>query len=89
MPNISKENERLALRISMADKAKIMRASALSLTDMTGFIVETAVKAADKVIEEAEHLKLSRRDSMRVLELLDHPPSPNARLKKAAQSLPA
>jgi uncharacterized protein (DUF1778 family) len=89
MPNISKENERLALRISVADKAKIMRASALAHTDLTGFIVETAVQAADRVIEEAEHVKLSKRDSLRVLELLDHPPAPNARLLKAAQSLPA
>ncbi|HTC34557.1 MAG TPA: DUF1778 domain-containing protein [Bryobacteraceae bacterium] len=40
------------------------------------------------VIEKADHLKLSGRDSLRVLDLLQHPPAPNAKLLAAARALP-
>ena len=40
------------------------------------------------VIEEAEHLVLSERDSLRVLAVLESPPKPNAKLLAAAKSLP-
>jgi uncharacterized protein (DUF1778 family) len=35
----------------------------------------------------AERIKLSERDSLRVLELLENPPEPNERLRRAAESL--
>jgi uncharacterized protein (DUF1778 family) len=41
-----------------------------------------------EVIQEAEHLKLSERDSLRVLAVLENPPKPNAKLLAAAKSLP-
>ena len=90
MPRIAvKDNERVSLRLRAEDKAKIMRASALKNTDLTGFMVQTALEAAEKILEEAERLKLSGRDSIRVLELLENPPAPNARLLAAARALSA
>lgn len=82
------DNSRLALRIRPADKALIMRAVALAQTDMTSFILRTAVREAQSVIEEHERVQLTQRDSQRVLELLEKPPSPNAKLRKAARALP-
>ncbi len=35
-----------------------------------------------------KRLVLSERDSLRVLELLEHPPQPNAKLLAAAKALP-
>jgi uncharacterized protein (DUF1778 family) len=81
-------NSRVALRIRPADKAKIMRAVALEHTDLTDFVLRNALLAADAVIERAEHVALSERDSLRVLELLENPPPPNARLMAAARALP-
>jgi len=90
MPRMALEdNKRLSLRIKPRDKAVIMRASALVETDMSDFVVRNAVKAAEEVIERAEHVALSARDSQRVLDLLEHPPMPNARLLSAARALPA
>jgi hypothetical protein len=40
------------------------------------------------VIQEAEHLELSERDSLRVLALLENPPKPNPKLLAAAKVLP-
>ena len=81
-------NSRLALRIRPADKARLMRASALEHTDLTDFILKNVLRAADAVIIEAERVVLSERDSLRVLELLENPPAPNARLMAAARALP-
>ena len=65
-----------ALRIRPADKAVILRAVALKGTDMTEFILRTALREAQAVIDEHEQVKLSRRDSLRVLEVLENPPAP-------------
>ena len=82
------DNSRVALRIRPADKATIMRAVALTQTDMTDFILRTALREAQAVIDAHERLKLGRRDSQLVLELLENPPAPNPKLRKAARALP-
>ena len=90
MPRTAIENNsRMALRIRPADKARLMRASALEHTDLTDFILRNVLRAADAVIEQAERVGLSERDSLRVLQLLEQPPAPNARLMAAARALPA
>jgi uncharacterized protein (DUF1778 family) len=76
------------MRIRPDDKIKLMRAGALEQTDLTEFILRNALLAADAVIEKAEHITLSERDSLRVLELLENPPPPNERLIAAARALP-
>jgi uncharacterized protein (DUF1778 family) len=83
------DNNRMSLRVRTVDKAKIMRASALSNTGMTDFIIRTAVEAAEQVIEREDRIVLSRRDWDRMMDLLDNPPPANARLKRAAASLPS
>jgi uncharacterized protein (DUF1778 family) len=46
------------------------------------------IRAARDIINEAECVRLSERDSPRVLEMLENPPTPNARLLAAAEALP-
>ena len=82
------DNYRLALRVRPADKAVIMRAVALAQTDMTTFILRTALREAQSVIEEHERVKRTQRDSRLVMELLENPPAPNAKLRKAARTMP-
>ncbi len=78
----------MSLRIRPEQKTLLMRAVALEDTDLTEFVVKHALRAARHVVEQAEQLKLSERDSLRVLELLENPPKPNAKLLAAARSLP-
>jgi uncharacterized protein (DUF1778 family) len=85
---IVEDNSRLALRVRADDKATLMRAVALAHTDMTDFILRHALDAARKVIEQAQHLNLSERDSLRVLRALENPPAPNAKLRAAARRMP-
>ena len=89
MPRVMVEdNSRLSLRIRAQDKAVLMRAVALENTDLTDFVIRTALQAAKTVIEQAERVPLSERDSLRVLAVLEQPPTPNARLLAAAKALP-
>lgn len=86
--NLMDNNSRVSLRINPKDKALLARAVALQQTTLTDFVLRHAVKAARSLIEEAERVELSKRDSLRVLELLDDPPEPNPKLMKAAYGLP-
>ena len=81
-------NRRMSLRIPAADKALLLRAAALLHTDLTDFVIRSGMQAAREVIEQAERLQLSERDSLRVLELLENPPPPHEKLLAAARALP-
>ena len=89
MPRVAVEdNSRMSLRIRAEEKAILLRAVALKHTDLTDFVIQHAVSAAKAVIEEADRVQLSERDSLRVLDLLENPPAANARLLAVAQALP-
>ena len=89
MPRVAvDDNSRMSLRIRAEEKAILLRAVALKHTDLTEFVIRHAVRAAKAVINEADRVQLSERDSLRVLDLLENPPAPNARLLAAAQALP-
>ncbi|HMW57347.1 MAG: DUF1778 domain-containing protein [Candidatus Accumulibacter phosphatis] len=47
-----------------------------------------ALAATRQVIEDDEPLKLSERDSLRVLDVLGNPPAPTAKLLAASHKLP-
>ena len=82
------KTDRFNIRIPPAQKAMIARAAALAHKDMTDFILDKVVAEAQAVIEAAEVVKVSDRDFMRILDLLEHPPRPNAKLRAAIAALP-
>ena len=89
MPRVAVEdNSRVSLRIRPEEKALLLRAVALNHTDLTDFVIRHAVRAAKAVIEEADHVQLTGRDSLRVLNLLESPPAPNRKLLAAARAMP-
>jgi uncharacterized protein (DUF1778 family) len=89
MPRVAvKESSRMSLRIRPEDKALLVRAVAYTNTDLTAFVLQNAIQAAKTVITQSEHLALSERDSLRVLNALENPPAPNTKLLAAARALP-
>ena len=89
MPRVAVEdNDRMSMRVRAEEKTMLLRAAALENTDLTDFVLQHALRRAKAVIEEAEHLRLSERDSLRVLNVLENPPRPNAKLRAAARALP-
>jgi len=90
MPRVAiQDSNRMSLRIRPEDKALLVRAVSYTHTDLTAFVLQNALEAAKAVIDEAERVSLSDRDSLRVLNVLENPPAPNQKLLAAAQALPA
>lgn len=88
MPRAAVEdNDRMSMRVRAEEKAMLLRAATLENTDLTDFVLEHALRSAKAVIEKAEHIRLSERDSLRVLDVLENPPRPNAKLRAAARAL--
>ena len=89
MPRVAvDDNKRMNLRVLPEQKATLVRAAALRHTDLTDFVLQPALREAKAVIAEAERVVLSERDSVAVLRMLENPPAPNAKLRKAIAALP-
>jgi len=89
MPRVAiDDNMRMNLRLRPEQKKTLMRAAALKNTDLTDFVLQPALREAKAVIEDAERIVLSERDSLMVLDLLENPPAPNAKLRAAIAALP-
>jgi uncharacterized protein (DUF1778 family) len=73
-------------RLRPEDKVTLTRAATLKPLDLTGYILRNVLPPAKTDICEAEQLKLSKRDSLRVLQLLENPPPAPARLVPAAKA---
>jgi uncharacterized protein (DUF1778 family) len=52
---------------------------------VTEFVVNSAVEAANKTVEEQEIIRLSQRDRTALIEALLNPPEPSPRLRRAAE----
>jgi uncharacterized protein (DUF1778 family) len=81
------DSARVEIRIDAAAKAMLARAAALEHIDLTAFILRAALPAAQSVIDNAERIALTERDSLKVLDLLENPPVANERLRRAAADL--
>ncbi|MBF0336171.1 MAG: DUF1778 domain-containing protein, partial [Alphaproteobacteria bacterium] len=86
MPRVAAENtNRFPMQIPPAEKARLMRAAALERTSLKDFVLRNALLAAEAVIEKAERVSLDEEQTRFILDLLDNPPKPNAKLLAAAQ----
>jgi len=89
MPRVAiADSKRMSLRISPEAKSRIARAAILRHADMTNFVTQAALREADVVIAEAERIELSERDHQKMLDLIEHPPAPNAKLQSALAAMP-
>jgi len=77
--------DRIELRATKEEKRILATAAAYERLDVTSFIMRTVLPAAREVMDRAERIVLSERDTVRVLELLENPPKPTPALKAAAR----
>ena len=77
-------SERMSIRLNAADKQILMKAVALTHTNITEFVLQRVLPSAKEIVKEHEQSTLSPTDLNFILDLLDNPPAPNERLKSAA-----
>lgn len=84
------DSQRMSFRIKPADKAMILRATEIAgAAGITDFVLRTVLEASRDIIERNDHIVLSERDTLKVLEALENPPAPNEKMIAAARALPA
>lgn len=79
------KKERLEARTTLQVKTLIQQAARLEGRSISDFVVDHAQEAALGVIERHKNISLSVSDSVRFVEALMNPPSPNERLQRAAE----
>ena len=57
------------------------------LTRSSTEVIDEGVNMVFSVVYERDRVQLSEKDSLRVLDLLENPPEPNAKLLDAARAL--
>lgn len=77
------KEERLQIRVGLADKALVERAAAASHLSVSAFVVQAAAAKAEDVLAERSSIRLSAQASAAFTEALGRPGEVNDRLAKA------
>ncbi len=77
------KQDRIGARVPHEVYETLCRAAELTGATVNQFLVQAALKEAQEVIEREEVIRLSPRDWNWLLDLMEHPSKPNAKLKAA------
>ena len=83
METILSKQDRISARVPHEVYETLMYAADLTGATVNQFLVQSAIKEAQSVIEREQIVRLSRRDCERLLDLLENPPKPNTRFEAA------
>jgi uncharacterized protein (DUF1778 family) len=85
MTDTASRDDRIELRTTKDEKRLLAAAAAHERLDVTSFIMRNVLPVARDVVDRAERIVLSGRDTKRVLDLLENPPKPTKALLAAAR----
>lgn len=74
---------RITARVPAQIQDTLETAAAMVGATVNQFVVQTALREAERVIEQERVIRLSARDAGMFIRALENPPPPNARLKAA------
>ncbi|MFA5702411.1 MAG: DUF1778 domain-containing protein [Advenella sp.] len=76
---------RITARVDVDTQDLLIKAAALAgMSSINSFVLNAAIEKAKQMIEREQTLQLSQADAMLLMEALDHPATPNAKLKAAS-----
>ncbi|EJJ1581954.1 DUF1778 domain-containing protein [Salmonella enterica] len=81
------KKQRIDLRLNEDDKHMIEQAAAMTNQSISQFMVSTASERAAEVIDQHRRLLLNVESWNLVMDAITNPPTPNDRLKRAANRL--
>ena len=79
------KQDRIGARVPHEVYETLCRAAELSGATINQFLVQSALKEAQAVIEREQVIRMSPRDWDWMLNLLENPPMPNAKLQAAME----
>ncbi len=82
----SEHNSRVTARIPQSVRDTLQRGADISGATLNQFLVRSAFREAEALIERESVIRLSRRDASIFFEALENPPPPNARLASAVKA---
>lgn len=75
--------KRITTRVTGHVQEKLEMAAMLVGATVNQFVVQTALERAEKIIENESSMILTRRESLRLLELIENPPPRNEKFLQA------
>jgi len=75
--------KRLTTRVTPHVQEKLQMAAELMGTTLNQFVVQAAIEKADKVVENEARITLTRRESLRLLDMIENPPPRNEKFLQA------
>lgn len=85
MTTATVERGRVSARVPAQVQETLELAAAMVGATVNQFIVQTALREAERIIEQERVIRLSARDAEMFIQALENPPPPNAKLKSALQ----
>ncbi|MCC7484476.1 MAG: DUF1778 domain-containing protein [Burkholderiales bacterium] len=82
----TEDRGRITARVPQNVQDTLQQAADLLGATLNQFVVQAALTEAQRVIERDRVIRLSGNDAALLLDMLEKPPAPNARLRKAFQS---
>lgn len=79
------ERGRVSARVPLQVQETLELAAAIVGATVNQFMVQTALREAERIIEQERVIRLSARDAEMFIRALENPPPPNAKLKAALQ----
>jgi uncharacterized protein (DUF1778 family) len=83
VPNTTIERGRITARVPLKVQETLELAANLVGSTVNQFIVQTALREAERIIEHERFIRLSERDTQAFLDALDRPVPPNPELLAA------
>jgi len=85
MTTTTVERGRVSARVPVQVQEKLELAAAMVGATVNQFMVQTALREAERIIEQERVIRLSAHDAEMFIRALENPPPPNAKLKSALQ----
>ena len=75
--------KQITTRVTAHVQGKLQEAADLVGATLNQFVLQAALEKAEKVVESESTISLTRRESLRLLEMIENPPPRNAKFLQA------
>lgn len=89
MTTAAMDRGRITARVPLAVQQTLEMAASMTGATLNQFVVQTALREAERIIEQERVIRLSANETQAFLAAIDTPLPPNAKLKAALQDYTA